>query len=87
MISARTQVGTSRPFTSLYVHVPFCEAKCDYCAFYSVDDASVELRAAYLAGIDRDLRAALPRCAPMDTFYVGGGTPSALPAEELDALL
>jgi oxygen-independent coproporphyrinogen-3 oxidase len=76
-----------RPFTSLYLHVPFCEAKCDYCAFYSVDDASPELRKAYAAGIDRDLRAALPLCGPMESVYVGGGTPSALPAAELDALL
>jgi len=76
-----------RPFTSLYVHVPFCEAKCDYCAFYSVADASPDLLRAYIDGIDRDLRAALPRCGPMESVYVGGGTPSALPAAELDALL
>lgn len=76
-----------RPFTSLYVHVPFCEAKCDYCAFYSVADASPDLRRAYGGGIDRDLRAALPRCGAMESVYVGGGTPSALPAGELDALL
>lgn len=76
-----------RPFTSLYVHVPFCEAKCDYCAFYSVDDATAELRRAYLRGIEREIRTALPRCASMESLYVGGGTPSALPAEEMDALL
>ncbi len=76
-----------RPFTSLYVHVPFCEAKCDYCAFYSVADASPALRKAYVDGIDRELRAAFPRCGPMQSVYVGGGTPSALPAGELDALL
>ena len=76
-----------RPFTSLYVHVPFCEAKCDYCAFYSVDDAGAELRRAYLDGIARDLDAALARCGPMESVYIGGGTPSALPSGELDALL
>ena len=87
MTPPSAQVGTARPFTSLYIHVPFCEAKCDYCAFYSVDDAGPELRRAYLDGIARDLRTALERCAPMETVYVGGGTPSSLPAEELDALL
>jgi len=76
-----------RPFTSLYVHVPFCEAKCDYCAFYSVDDATAELQTAYVDGIERNIAAALSRCGPMESVYVGGGTPCALPADALDALL
>jgi len=76
-----------RPFTSLYVHVPFCEAKCDYCAFYSVEDTCAGMVEAYLEAVVRDLRAARCRCGPMQSVYVGGGTPSALPAESLATLL
>ena len=46
----------------LYLHVPFCRSKCDYCAFYSVTDAAAATRAAYpgllLREIDLHLQAA-----------------------------
>jgi len=76
-----------REFTSLYVHVPFCQARCDYCAFYSIPGAPPEARQAYLAGIDRELTDHAPQCASLDSVYVGGGTPSALTEDELEALL
>ena len=76
-----------RPFESLYIHVPFCNAKCDYCAFYSLPGADAALRRAYLGRLDAELAARAPLCAPVDSVYVGGGTPSALSAGELAALL
>jgi len=76
-----------RQFTALYVHVPFCAAKCGYCAFYSVAGASPELRQRYLERLERELAAHEAECAAMDSAYVGGGTPSFLSAGELDALL
>ncbi len=39
---------------SLYVHVPFCRKKCDYCAFFSVDYSQSGLVTAYLQGIERE---------------------------------
>jgi len=74
-------------FTALYVHVPFCAAKCDYCAFYSVAGASDDLRRAYLERVERELASAVARCGPLDSVYVGGGTPSSLEAPELARLL
>ena len=73
------------PYESLYVHVPFCAAKCDYCAFYSLPGASAGLRGRYL---DR-LREELPAVggAPLASVFVGGGTPSALSDGDLDGLL
>lgn len=76
-----------RPFTSLYVHVPFCAAKCDYCAFYSIPGASAALRQAYLKRLAAELAASAPLCAQMQSIYVGGGTPSFLTVKELEALL
>lgn len=76
-----------RPYEALYVHVPFCTAKCAYCAFYSVPGADAGLRRAYLARVGEELAAGAERCAPPASVYVGGGTPSALAPEELDRLL
>ena len=52
----------------LYLHVPFCRSKCDYCAFYSVTDAAAATRAAYPVLLLRELalhlQAALPPPPP-----------------------
>jgi oxygen-independent coproporphyrinogen-3 oxidase len=77
----------ARPFESLYIHVPFCAAKCDYCAFYSVADPDPALRRAYRERIETELAASAHLCSRLDSIYVGGGTPSALEPDELDALL
>ena len=72
---------------ALYLHVPFCRCKCDYCAFYSVaraDDA--DLRRAYLRRISDRLLDCRPQ-TPLKTVYVGGGNPTCLPPTELAALL
>ena len=53
-----------RPFESLYIHVPFCNAKCDYCAFYSLPGADAALRRAYLGRLDAELAARVWRPAP-----------------------
>lgn len=58
----------------LYVHVPFCQARCSYCAFVTWTDRGGQ-EAAYFEALERELR---ERCAgaAFDTVYVGGGTPS-----------
>jgi oxygen-independent coproporphyrinogen III oxidase len=84
----------SSPVTlSLYVHVPFCAAKCRYCDFYSVpvhgDDAfggtAARVVEQTLAQLDRFLENA-PEVR-FQTVYVGGGTPSVLPPALLRRLL
>lgn len=74
---------SARDITGLYVHVPFCDGKCAYCAFYSVRYAPA-LADRYLDGLERELAAALP-LAP-ETIYIGGGTPTALSARQLTRL-
>ncbi|HHY27536.1 MAG TPA: radical SAM family heme chaperone HemW [Desulfitobacterium dehalogenans] len=72
---------------SLYVHVPFCVKKCNYCAFYSepLQRSKVE---SYLTSLNReaDLRQQKAQ-EEMSTLFIGGGTPTALNEEELDTLL
>ena len=61
---------------SLYIHVPFCAHKCEYCAFYS-HPSSGELVNRYVAALIRDLESC-PRDLRPQTIFFGGGTPSIL---------
>lgn len=69
--------------TPLYVHLPYCAAKCHYCDFFSVAAEGHDRRPM----VDAILREA-DRWAPRGprTVFVGGGTPSLLDAGELRAL-
>ena len=61
----------------LYLHIPFCRSKCDYCDFYSL--AGQEDR---MDDYQQALLRHLAECAPqakkdvVDSVYIGGGTPS-----------
>jgi oxygen-independent coproporphyrinogen-3 oxidase len=74
----------------IYVHVPFCNGKCAYCAFASVvfTPAGAD---AYLQALESELAlepgAGGERPAPPETVYVGGGTPTVLPLPQLERLL
>jgi oxygen-independent coproporphyrinogen-3 oxidase len=69
----------SDPF-GVYVHIPFCAARCDYCAFATWTDRS-HLVARYLRAVRSDIEtSALP---PATSIFVGGGTPTMVPAEGL----
>lgn len=79
------------PVTGLYVHVPFCDGKCRYCAFYSVP-FEAGLAARFVRAVRRELSAELEAAGPLrlQTVYFGGGTPtllgSALAADLCDAV-
>ncbi len=70
---------------SLYVHVPFCARKCEYCAFYSeASDGAIIKR--YVAALIRELELATPGAKP-PTIFFGGGTPSLLSLSQWEAIL
>lgn len=74
---------------ALYLHIPFCQRKCAYCDFPSVDNFPCTLDA-YVAALVREmeLRAAtLPLPVTATTLYLGGGTPSLLVPEQVGRLL
>ena len=75
---------------SLYVDIPFCPTRCLYCSFTSNAVGQDRSRVtAYLDALEEEIRA----CAGImngrlpDTVYVGGGTPTALLADELERLM
>ena len=77
-----------RPDVGLYVHIPFCAAKCSYCDFYSLAHREDKMDD-YCAALTAHLREVAPRMAgqQVDTVYFGGGTPSYLGPKRLAALL
>ena len=72
---------------SLYVHVPFCERKCEYCDFTSV--AGLAGADEYLDALRTEIRLLGERLPgiELDTVFVGGGTPSLVDPEQLSAVL
>lgn len=65
---------------SLYVHVPYCEKKCSYCAFNSAAGRSLEEQDQYVNAVLQELDTTLCLYGPeVRSIYIGGGTPSALP--------
>jgi putative oxygen-independent coproporphyrinogen III oxidase len=73
-----------RARTGVYVHIPFCAARCDYCDFATWTDRA-HLVDAYVEACVLDLRRRA--LAPVDTVFFGGGTPSLLDASQLTAIL
>lgn len=77
--------------TSVYIHIPYCLAKCRYCDFLSFPQTASFPVADYLAGLQSELAlqgAALKsQSIAVDTVYIGGGTPTALTATQLEKLL
>jgi coproporphyrinogen III oxidase-like Fe-S oxidoreductase len=72
----------------LYVHWPYCQAKCPYCDFNSHVAASVDhkrWKAAYLSEIKTRFRGNRPRV--LRSVFFGGGTPSLMEPEVVGAIL
>jgi len=73
--------------SSLYVHVPFCIKKCDYCAFYSVPLNAHQV-SMYENGIAQEIALRkLEAPTGVSSLFIGGGTPTALSASHLETLL
>ena len=72
----------------LYIHIPYCRQKCRYCDFASYSGQESTM-AAYVDALLReaDVMAVNAKDASIQTVFIGGGTPSILPAELLTKLL
>jgi len=87
----RTLMRTTRTGkTVAYLHVPFCDTHCLFCGFYhhgAGEGFSAPYAAALVADLERD--ASLPAVAsgPVHAVYLGGGTPTALSAADLHAVI
>ena len=68
--------------TGLYVHIPFCLKKCNYCDFCSFSGVGTAERAAYIDALRREIYGYRGRGIRADTVFFGGGTPSLLSPDE-----
>jgi len=80
---------TALPPLSLYVHLPWCVKKCPYCDFNSHEKQAELPFQEYVAALIRDLEGMLPSVwgRRLHSIFIGGGTPSLFPAEQIDELL
>ena len=69
-----------------YIHVPFCAHKCGYCDFASLAGAD-HLIDRYLAALELEIRFRLKEPQPVETIFIGGGTPTRLEPDQLKRLL
>lgn len=71
----------------LYVHLPYCASRCGYCAFVVTTDASSQ--EAYLRALETEAALLEPetRGTAFDSVYLGGGTPSLVPPDQIARLL
>ena len=76
-----------RGSVSLYLHFPFCERKCRYCDFLS-GPSRAEEREEYITLLCREIRLRAPEAAaPVDTVFIGGGTPSIMTPSQISRVM
>ncbi|MEN9801477.1 MAG: putative oxygen-independent coproporphyrinogen oxidase [Actinomycetota bacterium] len=82
---SRSLPATSEGLFGVYVHIPFCRHRCDYCAFATFTDKD-HIIAEYLSAMSREIELATD--VPDSTsIFVGGGTPTRVPPRDLVAVL
>ena len=72
---------------SIYLHIPFCEHKCIYCDFYSIENMSSMDR--FLASLEKEIilrSRTLPGNETIESVFFGGGTPSLLSAKQFEKI-
>ncbi|MGI9950823.1 radical SAM family heme chaperone HemW [Moorellaceae bacterium AZ2] len=74
---------------NLYIHLPFCLRKCHYCDFISFPGVPAPVVSRYLTVLGREMEmvASVFRPGKAATVYLGGGTPTYLPADDLAGLM
>ncbi len=73
---------------SLYLHIPYCEKKCVYCDFYSIENMSSMEH--FLDALEREIAMYAEQYSSRESFetiFFGGGTPSLLPPSTLERIL
>lgn len=73
----------------IYIHIPFCVKKCDYCDFFSMK-ADTSVKDDYITALGNEIRAkintGLFQKYKLNTIFIGGGTPTCLLANQLEKL-
>ena len=73
----------------IYVHIPFCSRKCEYCDFVSYEN-SVDKIADYIAALKKEISVVAKEYEKnyvINTIYIGGGTPSFINPKYIENIL
>lgn len=71
----------------IYIHIPFCSSRCIYCDFYSTV-LGEETKSLFVRRLIEEMSQRKSElCAHIDTVYLGGGTPSCLSMQSIEAIL
>ncbi|MDY0197082.1 MAG: radical SAM family heme chaperone HemW, partial [Tenuifilaceae bacterium] len=73
--------------SGIYIHVPYCKRKCDYCDFYSVVTSEGKASFATLVEKELILRGDYLPDREIETIYFGGGTPSMLESAQITDII
>ncbi|MGL4853125.1 MAG: radical SAM family heme chaperone HemW [Phocaeicola sp.] len=70
----------------IYLHIPFCKMRCIYCDFYSTTQS--DQKSAYIQALCKEIenRKSYLNGAPIETIYLGGGTPSQLEKSDFEQI-
>ena len=71
----------------LYIHIPFCLKKCRYCDFLSFGGSDENLQKRYTEALIRELSMYQRQNIKLDSVFIGGGTPSLLPADDIERIM
>ena len=73
----------------IYIHIPFCMSKCNYCDFYSIGGADEEKKDRYISALVRHMQEYKIQAKNyiVSSVYIGGGTPSLLSESQLKSIL
>ena len=84
----RQPVSTMEALNCVYIHVPFCKSICHFCNYDRLQPSSPSLLKTWLARVLRSIEVIGPAVRPLTfhALYIGGGTPSVLPARMLHEL-
>ena len=73
--------------SGIYIHVPYCKHKCEYCDFFSVVEADTIKQFHTLTGREIELRGNYLPGKEIETIYFGGGTPSLLNINQIASII
>ena len=81
-------MGTKKNGLELYLHIPFCIKKCDYCDFLS-GHSNRAGQEAYIYALIREIETVTKNLKkrPVDTVFIGGGSPSVPECDVMEKLL
>lgn len=72
--------------TGIYVHIPFCQKKCQYCDFISFANCEKNIKEKYVKALLAEIKNTKIK-DKVNTIYIGGGTPSILDAQQIQQIL